>query len=196
MKQKRNLIIAIILSVTAGAIALQNGVAPASVDATGTPSITSTFTIVFTDTPTVTPAYEGCAYMWAYRDAPELTEKLDSTFRAIDPVIHARAELFGEDCVYADGHSTFGVMETNFYVRIPVDELTNEEAFGNWISQILKIILEFPREEIQGNYGFVEFWFEKSESEHVIVRVPIQLYINNTHGITGAALFRMFHNFP
>ena len=87
-------------------------------------------------------------------------------------------------------------METDFYVRIPVDDLTNEEAFGDRISQVMKIVIEFPREQIQGNYGFVEFWFEKSEGEHVIVRVPIQEYMDGTHGITGAALFRIFYVAP
>lgn len=196
MKRYRNWIIALVLSATAGAIALQNQLVPESVDATETPTNTSTPAIIFTDTPTITPAYEGCAYMWAYRDAPELTEKLDSTFRAIDPVINARAELFGEECVYADGHSTFGVMETDFYVHISVDELTNEENLGNWMAQVLPFIAQLPREEIQGNYGFVEFWFEKTEMDHVIVRVPVQLYINNARDVTGTALFQMFHNFP
>ena len=55
---------------------------------------------------------------------------------------------------------------------------------------------EIPREEIQGNYGFVEFWFEKNEAEHVIVRVPIQKYMDEAQGKTGAELFRMFSVAP
>lgn len=196
MKRSRNWIIALVLSATVGGIALQNSLAPVPVAATGTPSNTATSTAIFTETPTVTPAYEGCAYTWAYRDSLELTKIVDTAIRAVNLEASANAELFGEDCVYADGRSTFGVMETDFYVRIPVDHLTDEQAFGNWITQILETILEIPREEVQGNYGFVEISFNKSESERVIVRVPIQLYINNARGITGAALFRMFHNSP
>ena len=55
---------------------------------------------------------------------------IDEEIRAIDPAASGNASYYGEDCVYADGHSTFSAMETDFYVRIPVDDLTNEEAFG------------------------------------------------------------------
>lgn len=137
-----------------------------------------------------------CGYMWATHNADELSAMIDEEIRTIDPATSGNASYYGEDCVYADGHSTFSAMETDFYVRIPVDDLKNEEAFGDWISQVMKIVIAFPSEQIQGNYGFVEFWFEKSESEHVIVRVPIQEYMDGTHGITGAALFRMFYVVP
>jgi len=149
-----------------------------------------------TEIPTAAEAVGQCGYMWATHNADELSAMIDEEIRAIDPAASGNASYYGEDCVYADGHSTFSAMETDFYVRIPVDDLTNEEAFGEWISQVMKIVIAFPREQIQGNYGFVEFWFEKSEGEHVIVRVPIQEYMDGTHGITGAALFRMFYSPP
>jgi hypothetical protein len=125
-----------------------------------------------------------------------LTKKLNAAVQAINPAASARAQLFGEDCVYADKPSTFGVMETDFYVRTPADDLTNEESFGNRIAQVMPIVAEIPRGEIQGNYGFVEFWFEKSEAEHVIVRVPIQKYLDEAQGKTGAELFTMFSVVP
>ena len=192
MKRNRNLVIGIILTATAGFVALQNGLAPASDSVTQTPDITITSTVEIIDT----PAYEGCGYMWAYHDSPELTQKIDTAVRAMNSDASARAELFGEDCVYADGHSTFGAMETDFHVHLPADDLTDEEAFGNWMAQVLPLVVEIPREEIQGNYGFVEFWFEKSDAEHVIVRVPIQKYISEVQGKTGAELFHMFYAGP
>jgi hypothetical protein len=149
-----------------------------------------------TEIPTTAEANGQCAYMWATHNADALSVMIDEEVRAINPAVSGNASYYGEDCVYADGHSTFSVMETDFYVHIPVDDLTNEEVFGDWISQVMKIVIAFSREQIQGNYGFVEFWFEKSESEHVIVRVPIQEYMDGTHGITGAALFRMFYVAP
>ena len=181
MKRINIWLIAIILSAVAGIFAVQIASAPSPEE------------IQITDTPVSNDG--NCAYIWAYHNAPELTEKLSATFLAIDPAINARAEYFGEDCIYADGHSTFGAMETDFYIRIPVDDLANEETLGNWMSQVLPVIVQLPRAEIQGKYGFVEFTFEKTETDHVIVRVPIQLYINS-NGTTGAKLFQMFHNFP
>jgi hypothetical protein len=185
MKRNRKLIIGVILTATAGYFALQNGFAPTSVSATQTPSIT--------DTATSVPVDEPCAYVWAYHDAPELTPKIDATVRAINSDASAWAELYGEDCVYADGHSTFGAMETDFHVRLPADDLTNEESFGNWMAQVLPIIAKIPRGEIQGHPGFVEFRFEKNDGEHLIVRVPLQKYIDEAQGKTGTELFRMFY---
>jgi hypothetical protein len=163
-----------------------------------TPStVTVSMTIsAASDIPTAAEAIDQCGYMWATHNAHELSSMIDEEIRAIDPATSGNASYYGEDCVYADGHSTFSAMETDFYVRIPVEDLANEEAFGEWISQVMKIVIAFPREQIQGNYGFVEFWFEKSEEEHVIVRVPIQKYMDGAQGITGAALFRMFYSPP
>ena len=195
MKHKRNWIIGIVLSATAGFVALQSVAAPSHDDITP-PPITSTVKFSAAETETITPAYEGCAYVWAYHDAPELTEKLDVAVRAMNEQASARASLFGEDCIFANGHSVFGAMETDFYVHLPVEDLTAEEALGDWMAQVMPIITQIPREQIQGSYGFVEFWFEKNEAENIILRVPIQRYLDEAQDKTGADLFRMFENPP
>jgi hypothetical protein len=189
MKQKRNLAIAIVLTTAAGFLALQTVSAPTSDSAP--PTLAAAETI-----PTEPPTAEPCGYVWAYHDAPELTERLNSAVQTIDPDASARAQLFGEDCVYADGRSTFGVMETDFYIHLPADDLTDKESFGNWMAQVMPIVTEIPRGEIQGKYGFVEFWFEKNEAEHVIARVPIQKYMDEAQDKTGAELFNMFSPAP
>lgn len=197
MKLNKNWIVVLVLTATAGFVAVQSKIVPVPFDVTEIPSNTDTPTIsVFTEISTITPAYEGCAYMWAYHDAPELTLKIDSGVRAMDTSAKANAKFYGEDCVYADGHSTFGAMETDFYIYFPVDDLTNEEAFGNWMAKVLPLIAQIPREEIQGNYGFVEFWFEKTDLDKMVVRVPIQQYNDEAQGKTGADLFRMFNVAP
>ena len=196
MKRNRNWIIGIVLTATAGFIALQNGIAPSIDGAASTPSITNTSTIIFSDTPTPPSAYEGCAYTWAYHDSPGLTEKINTTVHGLNPDASSRAELFGEDCVYADGSATFSAMETDFYVKLSVDNLTNEEAFGNWMALVLPLITQIPEEEIQGNYGFVEFSFVKSETERIIFRVPIVTYITEAKEKSGAELFRFFYTPP
>ncbi|MBI5952225.1 MAG: hypothetical protein HY865_11255 [Chloroflexi bacterium] len=192
MKRKQNLVIAIVLSTAAGFLALQNVSAPAPDPVTQTPVVGTAAT-----EPPITEAPIGtCAYVWAYHDAPELTEKLDAAVKAIDSAASGRAQFFGEDCVYADGHSTFGAMETDFYVRMPADDLTNQESFGNWMAQVMPIVVGIPRDEVKGNYGFVEFWFEKNDAEHVIVRVPIQTYIDEALGKRGMELFNLFYVAP
>jgi hypothetical protein len=196
MKRTGKWIIGIVLTAAVGFVAVQNGFTPALNSVTPIPNITSTVTVTFTETPTNTVNDGQCAYVWASHDAHELTKKLDDVVKSINPAASARAELYGEDCVYSDGHSTFGVMETDFHVRLPTEDLINEETLGNWMAQVLPTIVKIPREEIQGNYGFVEFWFEKNDAEHVIVRVPLQKYIDGAQGKTGKELFRMFSGTP
>ncbi len=99
-----------------------------------------------TEIPTTAEADGQCGYMWATHNADELSARFDGKSRAIDSAASGNASYYGEECVYADGHSTFSAMETDFYVRIPVDDLTNEEAMGGWISQVMKIVLEFPQD--------------------------------------------------
>ena len=137
-----------------------------------------------------------CGFMWASKDAPELTASFDDAVKALNSEATGRAELFGEDCVYADGSATFGVMETDFFVRLPVSDLGKEEEFGNWVAQVMQIVTQIPRETLPGNYGFVEFTFEKNSAERIVFRVPIQQYISDAQGKSGAELFRQFYSPP
>lgn len=191
MKNKRKWIFASALAL-AGFVALQLSPQPGQDSATQT----LTQTVVAIDFLTETPTIEGCAFIWAYQDAPELTEKLNAQIVALVPDASANVRYFGEDCVYADGHSTFSAFETDFYIRFKVADFSDNEAFGNWIAKGMGIVTQIPKEEIQGSFGFVEFWFQKSESEQLIVRVPIRKYLDEGHGLTGAALLDYFIERP
>ncbi|MBN8582359.1 MAG: hypothetical protein J0L96_16960 [Anaerolineae bacterium] len=166
--------------------ALQTVSAPANETVTSLPA---------SETP---PAVQtgSCAYMWAYKDAPELTVSFDSAVKALNAEASGRAEYYGEDCIYADGSATFSTMETDFYTRLPVDDLSKEDEFGNWVAQVMEIVTQIPRENLPGNYGFVEFSFEKTEAERIIFRVPIQQYISDAQGKSGAELLRLFYSPP
>jgi hypothetical protein len=192
MKKNIIWIIGVILTATAGCLALQMGIPSTQGNTSPTYTATRAAEDSPTDAGTAVPSYEGCSFIWANHDSPELTDKLNIAFRELEPNADANASLFGEDCVYADGHATFSTMETDFYVRLPVDDLSNEEVFGNWMAQVLTLIVAMPREDIPGNYGFVEFWFIRGDTEKLIVRVPIQEYLNQARGITGIKLYRRF----
>lgn len=185
MKHKRNWIIGFALFATAVFVAWQTVIAPKQDETI--PNIE----IPFTET---LPAPSGsCYFNWAYHIDPNLTEKLDVAVKDINPDASATVTLFGEDCIYDNGSSTFIVMETDFQVRLLVEDLSAHEDFGNWMRQIMSIVVAIPQKEIQGNYGFVEFWFEKSEMENLIVRIPIQKYIDEAEGKTGVELFNTFY---
>lgn len=178
------------MTATAGVFALQNVSAPSSAELSG-----NTFATPLTSTSSVTTiaTYEGCAYMWAYHDDADLSAKLHKAVQVLDPSADANVQLFGEDCVYADGHSTFGIMETDFYVRLPVEDLANEEAFGNWIKQVMAIVITFAEDEVQGKKGFSEFTFIKNETERIVIRVEVSDYSNGTSGMASEELFRKFY---
>lgn len=194
MKHRRNWIIGAVLSTAAAVVALQTVSAPQQ-DSSLLPTLTVSPTEVETDVPTEeSSAFQGCAYTWAYRDAPELTQTIDTKVKELNPNAEVVATQFGEDCLKTDGSVTFGVMQTDFKVRLPVDDLTKEDEFGNWIAQVMQSVIEIPREDIPGpNYGFVEFRFEKNEAEHITFRVQIQEYLNDAQGKSGADLFRIFY---
>ncbi len=194
MKKNRNWIIALILTATAGAVVLQNSTSSqTSHTATETARITDTVeSPVSVDESALTPTYEGCAYVWAYHDDPELSDQFEKMVRTLDPNAKANVSLYGEDCIYADGHSTFGAMETDFYVHLPSEDLTDRQFPGNRMAKVLLLVTKIPREEIQGKYGFVEFWFETNNTENLIVRVPFQKYLDKGQGLDGEELFQLF----
>ena len=147
---------------------------------------------------TITPASERCGgYQWAYKDMPKINGPFDEAIKIINPDAKAWATAFGEDCFYADGHADFIAMETDFYVHLPVDDLTEFESFGNWILQAMNVVEGLPNDLIVGpKPGFVEFWFIKSEGEHIAMRVPIQKYRDEATGKSGEELFRLFYTNP
>lgn len=177
MKQRRNWIIGIILTSIAGFISWENVAAPATPD-----EITST------------PTNETCGYMWANHEDAELKQQIDAAVKTLNPESNANVSLYGEDCVYANGQSTFNVMETDFYIYLTVEDLSSHEALGNWMAQVMSIIVKIPREEIKGNYGFVEFWFKTTDDQKLVVRAPIQKYLAEAQEKTGSELFNLFNN--
>lgn len=127
---------------------------------------------------------------------PELAAKIETSVHLLTSDAKIRAQAYGENCVSSDGSATFSAKETDIYIRATVEDLTDEEAFENWMAQILPLIVQIPESEFPGGYGFVEFWFEKNDAEHVIVRVPIQEYLNKGQGKTGKELLQIFSNPP
>jgi hypothetical protein len=150
-----------------------------------------------TNTPDVTPTYEGCYYVWASQDMPELSQKLQDSLRLLGPNVTGGAYAFGEDCVYGDGRRTFGAMETDFRVEVKVKNLKDEQALGTWIFKVMQVIEQLPPEELPGGQpGRVEFTFAVSDTERLPVNVSIDTYRRQAEKLKGAELFRFFYNKP
>jgi hypothetical protein len=95
-------------------------------------------------------SYGGCGYQWAYRDLPDLSSKFLQAIQQLQPSAQANAFAFGEDCVYADGHADFIPMETDFNITLQINDLADPNECGEWITKVMQIILDIPKEEIIG----------------------------------------------
>jgi len=161
--------------------------------------------IVTVGTPHIDPGPNGefpvtqrsadiCAFSWANSPLDELSGLLDNEVKTLNPDASARASAFGEDCIYSDGHKVFHAIETDFYIDLPVSDLTDFVSFGDWIAQTIPLVNALPPDMIEGpQSGFVEYHFTKTQDERLIVRVPIQTYNETANGKTGEELFRMFY---
>lgn len=146
----------------------------------------------------VTPSITECGYQWAYEDLPALTAQFDQAIKNLISNSASRATAFGENCVAPDGQVVrFLAMETDFHVTVVVQTLNDYDTLGNWIAQVMQVVIGFPPELIVGpKPGFVEFRFKKSSTESIGFRIPIQQYIETADGKSGEELFRMFYAEP
>lgn len=96
------------------------------------------------------PTNQGCGYQWASKDLPELSSKFLQAIQQLQPSAQANAYVFGEDCVYADGHADFSAMETDFNVTLQVNSLTDANECGEWVVKVMQVITNIPKEEIVG----------------------------------------------
>jgi hypothetical protein len=123
---------------------------------------------------TAAPAFEGCAYMWAYKDMPELSGSFQQSIQALQPEAQANAYTFGENCIHADESVTFLAKETDFNITVQVDDLSNESDLGEWIVKVMQIIENIPQEQIVGPQpGLVTLIFQSNGDQRVI-----NFYIN------------------
>jgi hypothetical protein len=129
-------------------------------------------------TVTVPPAPGQCGYVWANQDRPEVAETVQAVLNGAGLAdARVRAQAFGENCVLADGTvDHFATMYTDLFVSIPVADLADEPALGNWLEPVLGVVRGLPPGTLPGGnttggYLGVEFrqgeqvrnlWFERT----------------------------------
>jgi len=175
----KNLIAALFMLTLMLGACLPSPSAAATVPASPSSTITPTaVTVSAPSVPTITltaPTYGGCGYQWTYQGLPELSSELQRAIQELQPEATANAFAFGEDCIHADGISrTFLAMETDFNITLQVTDLADEDALGNWINQVMKSILNIPKEKIMGpRPGRVSVIFQSGDQ-----RQGINFYID------------------
>jgi hypothetical protein len=117
---------------------------------------------------------QDCGYQWAHQALPELSAQFLQSIQALQTEAQAYAFGFGENCVHLDGTTTFLPMETDFNVTIPVGDLSDEAALGEWIVKIMQVIENIPPDQIIGpNPGRVSIFFESNGQQQ-----SVTFYIN------------------
>jgi hypothetical protein len=98
--------------------------------------------------------------------------------QALQPDAQANAFGFGENCMHADGTSTFLPMETDFNVTIPVSD-TTDNALGEWVVKIMQVIDNIPPDQVVGpRPGRVAIAFEANGQ-----RQGVSFYIDQYHAL-------------
>lgn len=128
----------------------------------------------------LTPDPNSCGYQWAQQDLPELSASLQGAIQALEPNAQAGAFAFGENCILSDGTiARFLPMETDFNIRLSVDDLANEAVLGRWIVNVMDVIQDIPAEQIVGpRPGRVSIVFQSSTAQSVI-----NFYVNQYQGL-------------
>jgi len=139
-----------------------------------------------------------CAFVEARQPNPELTTTLIGKLKdASLPVVTARAESYGENCIAADNSIVrFARRETDFYITLNTQDLSDEVALGELIENTLTILNQFPREQLGPSLGYVGITFQAgSQSENLWF---MQTKANDliSQGTTGAALYQALNHGP
>ena len=103
-----------------------------------------------------------CAFVWATQQLPDVSGQIKSGLAAAGlSDATARTEAFGENCVEGDGTvRSFGAMETDFYLQLPVSDLSDRSTLGDQLEKALAVLDQFPPGTVPGpqpGYIGVEF---------------------------------------
>lgn len=152
-------------------------------------------TQILTDTPprpSETPTTGPCGFVWATQSLPELSEQLLTRLNEAGlPVTAARAEAYGENCVYSDGTAArFAAMQTDYRITLTVETLTDAETLGNLLEQTLKVLDEFPVEETPGpSPGYIGISFQAGEAPETLWFQQTQSDALRAQGLSGEQLY-------
>jgi hypothetical protein len=121
-----------------------------------------------TETPSLASGYTGCAWTWATQPLPDLSTQLQSALEAAGlNGVTASAEAFGENCIIATGEvDHFATMETDFRIRVEVQDLADTAALGDLLERILVVLDTFPPDATPGPQpGYIGVSFVQGTEE-------------------------------
>ena len=144
-----------------------------------------------TDTPAQDVPYTECGFVWAREPLAELSKEFDTALKAVQPQASGYAEAYGENCLNNQGEVVrFVAMETDFYVTLKVRDLEDKRVLGEFIEQILGVVIEFPVDETPGPQpGYVGITFEAPGDELRLWFTQLEAQAALDKGLQGEELF-------
>lgn len=147
--------------------------------------------------PTVTPPPQSCGWQWASQPLPELSAQVEQAMQAaVQPQAQAYAQAYGENCRQADGSvAYFATLETDFYVTLEVEDLSNADALGVLLEQVLTVLDGFPPQATPGpQSGYARVTFQAGGEQRTLW-FPLSLADQKRReGLHGADLLRALEN--
>lgn len=147
---------------------------------------------------TLAPNSGNCYYVWATQELPEASEKFNRAIQSIFPEADGSAYAYGEDCVYADGRRTFGAMETDLRIAIPLKDLKDDEAVSLYVEKLLAVLGDFPTDSLPAHIKLIEFrFFLKPTDESRYLRFDLQVGLDAlAKGLHGQELLKALEAAP
>ena len=143
------------------------------------------------ESPPVNP--QNCSFSWASQPLPDLSKQVQSAIDAARLTgVKATAEAYGENCYDSQTNKpvSFATLETDFYVTVKVDDLTDKDELGNLLEKILTVLDGLPTGKIPGpEPGFISVSFQSGRNELNLMFIVTAGKTARTLGLHGAALF-------
>lgn len=141
-------------------------------------------------TSVVTPV---CAYVEASKDAPDASAAITQAYRSANIThVDVRAEAVGENCIDTNTNrvASFSTRQTDIYLLVPVQDIHDTQALGDWISRLVPLIETVPADQLPGpNPGNIAIQFTNGTDE-VNLWFPRQTAQGLLQkGIRGSALY-------
>lgn len=146
--------------------------------------------------PTVTAAPTQCGWNWNDRYADDLSAQLQATVEALQHSgVQLSASAHGEDSICGPSNKVMGfsAMETDFSVKITVDNLGDLEAMGNTLRAVLTVINASPRETWPAStFGQITVYFIAAvgKQEQYLLISPEAFKTVMSQQLAGAALLK------
>ena len=152
------------------------------------------------------PTDYGCvssfSMMWSPHRLDGLSQQVQGALDAAGiEGAEATAEAYGEDWFEqgeAGGSLTlcnFSVMETDYYILLPVETLTDLDVLGTLLARVMAVLDRFPPEDTPGQQpGYVRVAFISRGNEEGWVRFSVTEGVQaREDGLTGGALLEALH---